>query len=325
MFKRPNLFIVGAAKTGTSSLYYYLKSHPEIYMSPIKEPNYFFKEVKINPFTPKYIKEAYFNPQKYFWKNRLENKQVAYIKSLNNYIQLFREVKEEKIIGECSVSYLYSRYAAKEIYKFNPDAKIIIILRNPVDRAFSHWLMDVREGRNDLKTKFIDSVKEDYNKKQKGWGISHLYIELGQYYEQVKRYLNVFPLDQIKVYIFEKIIKNYSKFYRDVLNFLGVNSNFKISSFKKYNVAKIPKNKSVNIINNLVNRSYFFVESSTNLYFPFGLRFLYRKISTFFYTSKNIPSLAKNERVILMNEFFKKDILQLNELINNEASIWLDY
>ena len=106
---KPNLFIVGAPKCGTTFLYHYLKQHPEIYFPDFKEPHFFGSD--------------------------LIRKNGAYDLSLNNYKSLFNS--DKKIIGEASTFYIFSKNAAKEIYDFNPDAKIIIMLRNLVDLAYS--------------------------------------------------------------------------------------------------------------------------------------------------------------------------------------------
>jgi len=141
--KLPNFFIVGAAKSGTTSLYHHLCQHLDVFMSPVKEPHYFSRDVGVRSFKADDTKSIFANLRGYIdfiLKSRF------YILNFEKYKRLFSNVKNEKAIGEASVSYLVSKVAAEEIYKFNPDAKIIIILRNPVKRAFSHWLMDLRIG-----------------------------------------------------------------------------------------------------------------------------------------------------------------------------------
>ena len=121
----PSFFIVGAPKAGTTSLYHYLEEHPEVYMSPIKETNFFSSKQMQE-------QELYYD--------------ATPIQSKNQYLELFKDVSQEKQVGEASVSYLYYTGVAKKILEFNPKAKIVIMLRNPVERAFSHYLMDKRLG-----------------------------------------------------------------------------------------------------------------------------------------------------------------------------------
>ena len=108
---KPNLFIIGAPKCGTTSIYSFLKQHPEIYMPDFKEPHYFGSD--------------------------LNKKKGVYIDTEEEYLSLFIESKNEIFIGEASTYYLYSNLAPMEIFKFNPDSKIIIALRNPIDLIYS--------------------------------------------------------------------------------------------------------------------------------------------------------------------------------------------
>ena len=117
----PNLFIVGAAKAGSTSLYNYLKNIPGIYMSPIKEPNFFAEMTHNNP----------------VWST---------IDDKEKYLRLFHKVRDEKIIGEASVSYLHDLNAPRRIHQRVPDSRIIICLRDPVERGFSHYLHFKRNG-----------------------------------------------------------------------------------------------------------------------------------------------------------------------------------
>src|SRR6188508_1581564 len=124
--KLPNFFIVGAPKAGTTSLYYYLKRHPEVFMSPIKEPNFFAYEETI--------------------KQNLYHKEKG-VGTLEEYKDLFAEANgRHKAIGEASVSYLFYPPVPERIKQMVPDAKIIISLRNPVDRALSHYYMEYKLG-----------------------------------------------------------------------------------------------------------------------------------------------------------------------------------
>ena len=117
-----NTFIVGAPKAGTTSLHFYLQQHPDVCMSEIKEPNYF---------TAQEVVKLYYD--------------VSPVNSEDWYHSIFTK-PTRKVIGEGSVSYLFYPEVAQKIYNYNPEARILIILRNPVQRAFSHYLMDFRLG-----------------------------------------------------------------------------------------------------------------------------------------------------------------------------------
>lgn len=314
LYKLPNFFIVGAAKSGTTSLYYYLKQHPEIYMSPIKEPNYFAKDINVDQFREDYKRETFIDTKKYFSKSKLEELHLAFITNFEDYLQLFREVTNEKAIGECSNSYLYSKVAAKEIKKLIPNAKIIMILRNPVERAYSHYLMNLKEGRTSEKD-FIKEVLADFNKSYKGWGISHLYIELGLYYEQVKRYLELFPRQNIKIILYEDF-KNYpEKILKEIFEFLNVDKNYLPNLGQKYNVSAIPKYPK---FNQIVKKVYIQLKSLIPKKISNNLKKKYKNV---FFEKKKKP-LSRKEKQILL-EYFKDNIEKLSKIINKDLSIWL--
>ena len=162
-----DFFIVGAPKSGTTSLYHYLNEHLEIEMSSQKEPDYFSDEA--------------LNQQgMYYGKNRIDN--------INKYHGLFT-TNAVKLRGEASVSYLFYDDVPQKIKEYNSKAKIIIMLRNPIDRAFSHYLMDYRLGL--VSDSFDSIIKNKLNHKNANLFFQQ-YIKLSEYSQQVSRYLEVF-------------------------------------------------------------------------------------------------------------------------------------
>ncbi len=170
-------------------------------MCPVKEPN-FFSATPIK-------KHKLFYPQKP-------------IDSQRKYEQLFANVDGQEVIGEASVSYLFYSEVPHSIYEYNQEAKIIIMLRNPVDRAFSHYSMDRRLGYVDKKItlrQIFDQGNDDDNLK----AYYHQYLLLGLYTDQVERYMNRFP-GQVMIIYFEEFVTKTESTVREVLDFLGVNS-----------------------------------------------------------------------------------------------------
>ncbi len=197
----PNFFIVGAANSGTTSLYGYLKQHPDVFLPALKEPHYFAQ------LTPS-------REQRYL---------RTIIRDESSYLRLFHRAQAYKAIGEASPSYLWEPEAPYRIRRAIPDAKIIILLRDPVERAYSHYLMDVREGLQDLA--FREALHRDWHQNKKGWSVSHLYVELGLYASQVRRYLEVFGPEQVLILMFEELTKsalNGKSVVVDVLRFLDL-------------------------------------------------------------------------------------------------------
>jgi hypothetical protein len=198
----PNLFIVGAARSGTSSLHEYLNRVEGIHMCSVKEPNFFIEEVGPN------------------YRDLL-----ALVNEEEKYLSLFQPREDDSVMGESSVSYLYDSNAANKIHEKIPDAKILIILRDPIDRAYSHFLYDLRHGVHST-FDFLQALRDDYNREKKGIGYTQLYVEYGMYSNQVQRYFDVFGQNRVKVIIYEDEFKtNTRKTIQDIISFLGLRSN----------------------------------------------------------------------------------------------------
>jgi len=211
--KWPNFFIVGAPKAGTTSLHAYLNDIPGIYMSPIKEPRYFLVGDSPKHFT-------------------------LPIRDKKKYLKLFEKAREEKIIGEASPQYLHDSQTPNLIHQIVPQAKILISLRDPVERLFSHYLMQIRNGR--IKTTFSEEIGLVFNKKTDE-KLVNIKRNKSLYSENVKRYLDIFGNKQVKIIIFEEFIKNTKETINDILKFLDIKyklQNFKPEVYNKHGVVR---------------------------------------------------------------------------------------
>lgn len=215
MNRWPNFFIVGAPKAGTTSLHSYLNEIPEVFMSQIKEPNYF------SPIVSK--------------QNNLTR-----INNEKKYQDLFKNVKNQICIGEASPSYLRDPQTPQLIHEKIPNAKIIIMLRDPVERSFSHNLHRVRRGINNS---FNLSLKKYIETKDIQSEFFRLMVYPSLYYKQVKIYQETFGLENVKIIIFEEFIQNTTQSVKEVLEFLGVKSEVPTNINKTYNPYLEPKNK----------------------------------------------------------------------------------
>jgi hypothetical protein len=312
--KLPNFFIVGAAKSGTTSLYEYLKLHPEVYMTPIKETHHFSTDIDNTKFRPKYARSLNKDLSKFLESDMEEGIFQAFVKDWNEYCQLFKKVNGEKAIGEVTNSYLYSNEAAKNIIKKFPQAKIVMMLRNPVDRAFSHYLMDLRIGY-ETEEDFMIALKKDMARNPKGWGISNLYVEVGMYSEQVKRYIETFPESQRRIYLFDDFVNNPEAAMKDLFRFVGVSEQTDIDFSKKYNTSFMPKNKIIGKLNTM-KRTKDWLKSVL----PKSLKGKFKKT---FYTDKDLPKLKPEERKFLQ-DIFRDDVMKLSELLKRDLSYWVN-
>lgn len=192
--KLPNLFIVGAAKSGTTSLYTYLAHHPDVYMCGTKEPN-FFSEVG---------------------KSSKDRRPL----SLTEYLALFKQYGAQRFIGEASPSYLWESRTAQRIDSMCPQAKIIVILRDPVERAYSHYLMDRQLGEQ-RELSFLRAIEKDLAEEHPMWWATHLYVALGMYYEQIRRYVDRFG-ENVLILFFEELRSAPETVLRRVASFLDI-------------------------------------------------------------------------------------------------------
>ncbi len=293
------LYIVGAAKAGTTSLQEYLAQHPKICFSEIKEPHFFSTDIKVENFREEYKKSLHSNRK---------TRHQAFIRNKEEYLKLFKSCQANQYSGDASTSYLYSQVAAKAIHEYAPDAKIIILLRDPSERAFSHYAMNRRAGFTELP--FLQEVSRDQKQKDRAWGKAHLYIDLGMYYQQVKRYIELFEASQIKLIRFDTFTENTSQIVAEVLHFLDLDQ-VSLNVEEVHNPKRIPKSrKAIQLIRKLNLVSLV----------PHKLKLLSRK---FLYAQKDeIPQLQASQKAYLNKQYFMEDIVQLETMLQLDLSDW---
>jgi hypothetical protein len=290
----PNFLIIGAMKSGTTALYYYLEQHPQIYMSPVKEPNY-------------------------FCSGEQENSVGNSATRIGDYQDLFKDVSGEKAIGEASHCYLYEPEAAARIQDYIPDAKLIAVLRNPVDRAYSHFLHMVRNGSEPL-TDFAQALREE---ETGGYQKRNLqdYVGRGRYYDQLKRYFNTFSRDQIKVYLYEDLSNAPVDILQDAFRFLGVDDSFVPDVSLRRNVSGYPKHKTVDKL--LTKPSL--IKDAVKIYLPARLRWRLSKAFDDLKTRNLVepPPVQPEVRRQLIG-VYREDVLKVQKLIHRDLSGWLE-
>ena len=308
----PDFFIVGAAKAGTTSIYQYLKQHPEIYLPPIKEVNFFCTDIQIKNFRPDYAGSVFTDVDAWIASGMKTELFHGFLQHWNQYEKIFQQAEGKKAIGELSNTYLFSEVAAKNIVEKFPEAKIIMVLRHPVERAFSHYLMDFKNGL--VNENFLIEFNRDKNKEKKGWGISNLYFELGLYSEQVKRYIDLFSNDRIKIFLFDDLVNDERAVFKTICNFLNIDSGFQFDFETKHNQNTFPKNKWVAAI----SKQKFIRQFIKNI-IPDKIKNRIKKTA---FSSKNVPKLSEEDRTTV-TALYKDDVLKLAELIRRDLNHWL--
>ena len=222
----------------------------------------------------------------------------------NEYLALFTKIKNEKIIGEASPSYLADKQTATLIHEVSPDAKILISLRDPVERTFSHYLMQVRDGLTRL------TFKESIQKFENGYTDKEIFVPLndGVYTEDVKRYLNVFGEKNVKIIIFEEFVRNPIQTIQNILKFLGINYenlNFEPEQHNPYFVDRGKFSQKIRLSRTLEKITKKRIPRSTRNY-----------IRNKFFVKKAIKPIMNYEERELLVKFYREDVEDLKTLLN---------
>jgi len=300
--KEPNFLVIGAGKSGTTSLYEYLKDHPEVFMSSVKETNFFALEGESI--------EQKNDPDQmhhYPWS----------ITDYEDYQDLFKGVNKEKAVGEVSPMYLYSEKAALSIKERLPEVRLIAILRQPVDRLYSRYLHLARENRTPT-SEFADTL----NKKSIWWKRNDL-IQEGFYHTHLNKYFQLFPKEQIKVVLYDDFRLNPQKVLKDIYEFIGVDSSYSPNLKTEFNVSGIVANKKIDSIigqNSVVKKWIGTVAPQLFNYLSAN-----KNIKSWVNQLRNRnlkrPSLSF-ELKKQVNEIYKSEIDSLQSLINRDLSHW---
>ena len=300
MALKPNFFIVGAPKCGTTALYEYLRHHPNIFMSEVKEPHYFAKDLGSYP----------------------------RIKTLEDYTELFtRSTDRHSSVGEASVYYLRSAVALANIRAFNPEAKIIAMFRNPVDMVHSlhsqllYWSEEVeRDFEAAWRLQERRSRGLDLPPGSRG-GFLVQYHEVGRFGTQTERVLSVFPAEQVKLILYDDFTASPASVYTDVVEFL------KIPHDGRTEFPRINENKRARMswLRQLYRKPPVVLKSTVrSLKQAVGdeeIAGLQKKIVELNTVKERRPPLSAEFRAELVNTF-RDEVFLLSRLMNRDLSHW---
>jgi hypothetical protein len=223
----PNFLVVGAGAAGTTELCQYLRQHPQLYMSRHKQPRFF---------------ALYGRPVNF--RGPGDMTELNLVADLGAYQQLVAEVQDEKAIGEVSPWYLYVETAAPAIRKLLPDVKLVAILRDPVDRAFSNYLHAVNEGLEPLPT-FRDAMDAEEVRIRDNWSPRFHYKSKGFYYQQLQHYLEYFDRGQLRIYLYEDLVNEPEAMLADLFEFLGVDPELRVDVGKRHDESRPVRGRPV--------------------------------------------------------------------------------
>ena len=301
----PNFLVGGPPKCASTSLYFYLKQHPEIFMSLVKQTRFFSENY--NKGTDFYVKTY------------------------------FSGIRNEKMAGEATPGYFLFPFVAERIYNFNPHMKFIFCLRNPVERAFSGWNMRVSNGTEKLS--FRDALKENLKQREsekflseptaKEWKetkdhhkVDHtgyrVYVEGSLYAFNLKHYYNFFDPSQVKIIFLDSLKKDFHGTMKSIFSFLGVDDNFIVQNTEQQNTSKTGKVKSLGPILRKVKK----LSRSFSGLLPKSMK--KKMLDTMFTKSSAEGSKAKltPEDREFAYQVFKDDIAELEQLLNIDLDHW---
>jgi hypothetical protein len=294
----PTFLVIGIGRAGTTTLYTALRQHPKVYVSPVKEPRFFVYAGVEEPPTETRDRAVY-------------DKSIT---DLNEYQALFDAVKNEAEWGEASTTYLHDERAPANIYARIPNVKLIAVLRNPVERAYSHFSMHVRRAQTSA-GEFKDAIRDGSHQDPDAY-FWNRYIKPGFYHRHLKKYLKYFDRDQLSIYKFEKFIQDKTNVIEDVYSFLGVDSTFRPDISAARNQSGQPAS---GVLNYLLSGRNPLVQW-TRGFIPEWIRTLGVRLKNA--NLKRMPPLNRQERKAL-ERIYSDDIHLLSDLVEWDPETWM--
>lgn len=288
----PNFIVIGAAKAGTTAFYWYFAEHPAVYMSPVKETNFFAYGVDSAG------RLVYGDPDVHHFP----------VTSLSAYEALFAAAGTAAAIGEVSPIYLECPEAAGRIRALLPAAKLVCCLRDPVDRAYSDYLMYLRNrGRR------LDPARDLMPGAAWLQPDSH-WMRIGFYHQQLARYYDAFPRDQIHVLLFDDLKRNLSGAVQDLYRFVGVAPDFTPDFDTPHNVGGMPASV---LLERILTKSA--IKSVVAPWMPKGATNWLRQLRT--RTMRKPPALSAELRRQAARHFHE-DLTSTSALIGRSLDHW---
>jgi hypothetical protein len=279
----PNFFIAGAPKAGTDLLYYQLDQHPQVLMSPVKEPNFFAEEIRSENFhvslRPQ-VEQDLARTRAYLDAGARSKRFGGIVADPADYRRLFASADGQRAIGEGSVCYLWSRTAASRIADLVPRARVIIVLMDPAERAFHQYLKSLSDGTVAHSfSRHLDLAFDDRSNSPSQIRLFNPFLAFGEYADQVDRYEKRFPQEQLFISLYEDTQGDYDRWFTHLLQFLDIDASFKPVDVDVPSRPRLPQNVAA-------------------------------------------PRLLPEDRERLI-AFYRSDILRLQHLIGRDLSSWL--
>lgn len=278
---KPNFLIIGAARSGTTSMFKYLEGHPDIFMSEIKEINFFSNER--------------------YWE-----------KGVEWYEQHFSGATQ-KCVGEASTSYTSYPSLSKipeRIFNYIPDAKLIYVVRDPIDRFISHYLHRVTRG---LESREINDIIHNYQ--------DDFLLTQGKYYLQLEQYLKYFPMEHIKLLSIENLKNEPAETVRSLYEFLGIDTAIAGTQTHSRHNANTKVTRKSRLGQHILD---FYHNNIEQVAYPYSFKKLFLKAAEIGAVEVEPPSLDEKS-LSALKSYFRDDINKLKQLTSLDLEAWRNY
>lgn len=289
----PTFMLIGSGKSGSTSLYYYLSEHPKIYMSPVKEPRFFMLDDS-GRIALKFASD------------------VPYVSSLEAYEALYANSGAARAIGEASIQYLETPGTAERIAKAIPSVKLLAVLRNPVERVFSIYLMRIRDGQE--KRPFEQFIADPQ--------MREIVIDGGYYARHLRAYLRVFPRNQFLVFLYEDLRDRPAATMESIYRYLGVDDAFVPDLSLKANVSGTGVSRVANSLMQHIRGTR--AKTILDRRLPVALRRgVVRGLQALAELDRGArPTMNSREREVIEG-LYRNDVRDLEKIIGRDLSHWM--
>lgn len=297
----PSFFLIGAMKAGTTALDAYLSQHPQIYMCPVKDGRFFWTDGENAP--------RFSDP----FADQFRNGGIL---GFENYRSLFVVARSDQILGESTALYLSSPFAGQRIKERVPNAKIIILLRQPATRSYAHYLQAVRNGMEHLD--FVSALEAESWRIESGWGPTYHYIKRSFYVPQVNEYIKLFGADNIAFFLQEDLHRQPERTIHAICEFIGAAKPDHLDFSVRHNVTRSPRYRRLSW---LINRPDNLAIKALRDHLPAGIR------KTLGAWNRNLlladPPALERKLYDSLTDLFSQDILALEQIIHRDLKHWL--
>ena len=314
--KLPNFILAGAGESGTTSLYCYLKQHPQVYMSPIKEPN-FFAAADI-------MSLPVFKPMEEQRLSALLAKTEAHghsggpvsipITKWEHYLRLFQNARDQVAIGEASVMYLWFPSAAPAIHRTLPRARLLFVLRDPAERLYTLYLKTRHADHLITFRDWVSQAMQANPDRRKGMQRHPIPLDCGLYATHLKRFFDVFPREQIRIYLYEAYRADPRAILRDIFGFLGVDADHPIDTSHRHHETTVPR---FPVLHRLRRRLV--GDTPVTGWIPAPV---WQALHGFYFRPKGRDAMDPDDRRLVI-DYYRDEILRTQGLICRDLSAWL--